>query len=106
MKRTVHLVAGIAAISIIATFLLSTVLVELLGSAEAIAAVKRLIVLPGLFILVPALAAAGGSGFALPPDRPGALVQAKKRRMPVIALNRQRMSGRSAGSARPASHVQ
>ena len=155
MKRTVHLVAGIAAISIVATFLLSTVLVELLGSAEAIAAVKRLIVLPGLFILVPALAAAGGSGFALARDRRGALVQAKKRRMPFIALNGLlvlvpcavflhlwasagnldgrfyavqalelaagalnlilmsfnlrdglRLSGRIAGSARPASHVQ
>ena len=80
MKRTVHLVADIA--------------------------VKRLIVLPGLFILVPALAAAGGSGFALARDRRGALVQAKKRRMPFIALNGLRLSGRSAGSARPASHVQ
>jgi hypothetical protein len=52
-----------------------------------VASVKRLIVFPGLFVLVPARAATGGSGFALAKTRGGSLVEAKKRRMPFIALN-------------------
>jgi len=87
MKKTVHLIAGILAVSTIATFFLSTVLVELLGSADSVAAVKRLIVIPGLFILVPAIAATGGSGFALSKTRRGRLIDAKKKRMRFIAAN-------------------
>jgi hypothetical protein len=87
MKRAVHLAAGVLAVFLIATFFLSTVLVELFGSEASVAAVKRLIVFPGLFLLVPALAATAGSGFALAKGRAGSLVAAKKRRMPFIALN-------------------
>jgi hypothetical protein len=87
MKKTVHLAAAILGLCLIAVFFLSTVLVELFGSAESVASVKRLIVFPGLFVLVPALAATGGSGFALAKTRSGPLVQEKKRRMPFIALN-------------------
>jgi hypothetical protein len=71
----------------IATFFLATILVESFGSHEAVAAVKSLIVLPGLFILVPAIAATGGSGFYLSKSRKGRLVDAKKKRMPFIAAN-------------------
>ena len=49
--------------------------------------VKALIVMPGLFILVPAMAATGGSGVFLSRSRQGRLVEAKKRRMPFIAAN-------------------
>lgn len=87
MKKVLHLLAAIVATSLIALFFSSTLLVELFGSVEAIATVKRLIVFPGLFILVPAIAATGGSGFALAKARRGALVQAKLRRMPFIAAN-------------------
>jgi hypothetical protein len=87
MKRTLHMIAGILATMTIATFFLSTILVELFGSTDAIATVKRLIVMPGLVILIPAIAAAGGSGFALSKARRGRLVDAKKKRMPVIAAN-------------------
>lgn len=55
VTRTVHLTTGVLATLTMATFFFSTVLVELLGSTDAIAAVKRLIVVPGLFILVPAI---------------------------------------------------
>lgn len=87
MPKKVHLVAGLLATLTIATFFLSTVLVELFGSHEAVAIVKSLIVLPGLFILVPAIAATGGSGFYLSKSRQGRLVDAKKKRMPFIAAN-------------------
>ena len=79
MPKKMHLVAGIAATLTIAIFFLSTVLVELFGSHEAVATVKQLIVLPGLFILVPAIAATGGSGFIISSSRKGRLVDNKKK---------------------------
>lgn len=87
MPKKAHFIAGLLATLTIAIFFLSTVIVELFGSHEAVAIVKSLIVMPGLFILVPAIAATGGSGFALSKSRQGRLVEAKKKRMPLIAAN-------------------
>jgi len=87
MKRTIHMVAAILATLCIATFFVSTILVEFLGSPDSIAIVKSLIASPGLFILVPAIAIAGGSGFLLSKDRKGRLVGNKKKRMPFIGIN-------------------
>lgn len=87
MPKRIHRIAGILAPLCIATFFLSTVLVELFGSPAAVAQVKSLIVTPGLWILVPAIAAAGGSGFFLSRSRRSRLVDVKKRRMPFIAAN-------------------
>lgn len=87
MKHTIHLVAAVLATLSIATFFVSTVLVELLGSPDSIAMVKSLIVSPGLFILVPAIAITGGSGFVLSKGRKGRLVDNKKKRMPFIGMN-------------------
>jgi hypothetical protein len=87
MPKQVHFVAGLVAILSIAAFFVSTITVELFGSHEAVATVKALIVMPGLFILVPAIAATGGSGFFLSKSRQGRLVETKKKRMPFIAAN-------------------
>ncbi len=87
MPKQVHFIAGLLATLTIATFFLSSVIVELLGAPEAIATVKALIVMPGLFFLVPAIAATGGSGFFLSKSRQGRLVETKKKRMPFIAAN-------------------
>lgn len=87
MKKRVHGIASLLATVIIATFFLSTIVVELFGSHEAVAFVKNLIVTPGLFILVPAIIAAGASGQFLAKSRQGKLVEAKKRQMPFIAAN-------------------
>lgn len=87
MPKQVHFIAGLLATLAIATFFLSTVIAESLGSHEAVATVKALIVMPGLFILVPAIAATGGSGFFLSKSRQGRLVETKKKRMPLIAAN-------------------
>ncbi len=87
MPKQVHFIAGLLATLTIATFFLSTVIVELFGASEAVVAVKALIVMPGLFILVPAIAATGGSGFFLSKSRQGRLVETKKKRMPFIAAN-------------------
>lgn len=85
--KRAHLVGGIVAPLCIATFLVATVLAELFGSQAAVAQVKSLIVTPGLWILIPAIAAAGGSGMFLSRSRGGRRVAAKKKRMPFIAAN-------------------
>lgn len=87
MKKNIHFIAGMLATLTIATFFTSTIIVELFGSNDAVATVKSLIVMPGLFILVPAIAATGGTGFALSKSRKGKLVQVKQKRMPFIGAN-------------------
>jgi hypothetical protein len=87
MTPRVHLVAGLLAPLCIATFFVASLGVELFGSHAAVAQVKSLIVTPGLWILVPAIAAAGGSGMFLGRTRKGRLADAKKKRMPFIAAN-------------------
>ena len=87
MKTTIHLIAAIIATLCIAIFFITSALVEILGSPESIAIVKTLIVAPGLFILVPAIAITGASGFALSKEIKGGLVENKKKRMPFIAAN-------------------
>lgn len=87
MPTRAHLVAGVLAPLCLVTFFVATVLVELFGSHAAVAQLKALIVTPGLWIMIPAIAAAGGSGVHLGRTRKGRLVDAKRRRMPFIAAN-------------------
>jgi hypothetical protein len=87
MLKKIHLTFAIVATLTIATFFTSTLQVELFGSHEAIATVKSLIVLPGLFILIPAIAATGGSGFFLAKTNSNPLVKNKMKRMPFVAAN-------------------
>jgi len=78
--------ASLVATVCIATFFTSTLLVELLGSEDMVAFVKSLIVMPGIFILIPAMAITGATGFALAKERKGRILEGKKKRMPIIAL--------------------
>ncbi|HMO48385.1 MAG TPA: hypothetical protein PKB14_20470 [Rubrivivax sp.] len=87
MPKRIHLIAGVLAPLCVAAFFLSTVLVELLGSHDAVARVKSLIVSPGLWIMIPAIAVTGASGMLLAKSRKGRLVAGKKKRMPLIAAN-------------------
>lgn len=87
MPKLAHLIAAILAPLCLATFFLSTLLVELFGSHATVVQLKALIVTPGLWIMIPAIAAAGGSGLFLSKSRKGRLVDAKKKRMPLIAAN-------------------
>lgn len=86
MTRIVHPVAGALALAIIAAFWLSTALSELFASQAAVTAVKTAIPW-GFLVLVPALAATAGSGFALAKRGRAGLVGAKMKRMPLIATN-------------------
>jgi len=87
LPKRVHLIAGILASLCIATFFLATLLIGLFGSHAAVAQLKSLIVTPGLWIVIPAMAAAGGSGMFLGKTRRGRLVESKQKRMPFIAAN-------------------
>ncbi len=86
MIKIIHPVAGALAILTIATFWLSTAFTELFASQAVITTVKTAIPW-GFFILIPALMAAGGSGFALAKGRRAGLIGAKIKRMPLIAAN-------------------
>lgn len=84
--QKLHPVAGGLAFLIILTFWIATLAVELLGSADAIAAVKEAIAW-GLVLLVPAIALTGLSGFKLAGQSAAAPIWKKKMRMPFIAAN-------------------
>jgi len=84
--RRLHPLAGALAFCLIAGFWSATVAVELFGGPGAIVAVKTAI-LWGIGLLVPALALTGASGFRLACGRGDPSIRAKRRRMPVIALN-------------------
>jgi hypothetical protein len=83
----IHFAAALLATLTIALFFFSTVFVEAFGSHPSVARVKSLIVVPGLFALVPAIAVTGGTGFVLSRGLQSALIARKRRRMPVIAGN-------------------
>ena len=86
MITIIHPVAGVLAILTIAIFWLSTALSELFASQAVVITVKTAIPW-GFLLLIPALAAAGGTGFNLAKGRRAGLVGAKIRRMPLIAAN-------------------
>jgi hypothetical protein len=86
MKSIIHPVAGTVALLTISTFWLATVAVEVFGSPAAVSAVKTSIPW-GFLLLVPALAATAGSGFAIAGSRRGGPIGTKLRRMPWIAGN-------------------
>ena len=86
MLKAIHPVAGVVALLTIATFWLSTALSDLFGSTAAVTAVKTAIPW-GFLLLIPALAAVGGSGFAMAQGARDGLIGAKRWRMPIIAAN-------------------
>ena len=85
MMHRIHPIAGLLAAMLVLTFWLSTAWSELFGSAAQVIWVKTLIPW-GLLILIPALAATGGSGFTLAKTHTNPLIAAKRRRMPIIAI--------------------
>src|SRR5579863_7538051 len=86
MTKFIHPMAGMLALLTIAAFWLSTALTELFASYSAVTAVKTAIPW-GFLLLIPALAAAGGSGVILAKGRRTGLLGAKLKRMPIIAAN-------------------
>ena len=86
MLRSLHPLAGILALGLIALFWLSSVLAEFSGSRPAILAVKTLILI-GVAFLVPLLITAALTGNRM----------AGRRQSPEIAAKRARMKAMAAG---------
>lgn len=86
MIKIIHPVAGAIAMLTIAVFWLSTVFSELFGSPAIVTTVKTAIPW-GFLVLIPALAATGGSGFTMAKGQRTGLIGTKLRRMPLIAAN-------------------
>ena len=86
MIKVIHPVAGALALLTIAIFWLSTAMSELFASRATVVAVKTAIPW-GFLLLIPALAAAGGTGLALAKGRRAGLIGAKLKRMPFVAAN-------------------
>lgn len=86
MKSKLHGFFGAVALLCIATFWTSTVGSELFLDQASVMAVKNA-VLTGMWVLIPAMAATGGSGFSLARTRRGRLADVKGRRMRVVAAN-------------------
>lgn len=83
-----HKIFAIVALTTISTFWISTLIVELFFDYEAIAFVKSLVVFPGLFILVPAIAITTITGNIITKkSKKEELIKVKKKRMPIIAFN-------------------
>ena len=86
MKTRIHAIAGATGFVLIFLFWTSTLLSELFASQETVAQIKSLI-LSGMFILIPAMIVAGGSGTVMGKNRQDEALLAKKKRMPFIAAN-------------------
>lgn len=86
MKRMIHAVAGTLAMALVAAFLGGTLYAELTMDEALVLETKRAI-LYGICLLVPAMAIAGGSGFSLARGRAGGIVDAKMKRMRLVAAN-------------------
>ncbi|WP_068117570.1 hypothetical protein [Tropicimonas marinistellae] len=81
-----HAASGTLALTLIATFWLSTVVAEIIGNTAMVATVKAGILF-GFVLLVPALATAGATGTLLARGWKGPRVGAKRRRMAIAATN-------------------
>ncbi len=86
MVNIIHPVAGGIALLTIVTFWLSTVLGELFGSVNTIIAIKSIIPW-GFLLLIPALAATGGTGFNLSRGRRPKVITTKIKRTIACAIN-------------------
>jgi hypothetical protein len=86
MKSRLHALAGAVALFCIGIFWASTVVSELFLGQGSVVAVKTGI-LAAMWLLIPAMAATGASGWAIGKGRGGRLMAAKQRRMKLIAAN-------------------
>jgi hypothetical protein len=82
--RRLHLAASLGATALVASLLLTTIAVEVLGSEAAVADVKDWVA-RALLLLVPLLAVAGITGEKLAGRSRGRFVRRKRRRMRIVA---------------------
>jgi hypothetical protein len=85
MKKRIHAVAGIVALTLVATFMTATVVVEIVGDQSAIVAVKTAILF-ALFALVPSVMIAGATGRSMAAGRRAPVFRRKRRRTALVAV--------------------
>lgn len=86
MKAKLHGFFGAVALLCITTFWVSTAVSEAFLGLDSVTAIKNAI-LAGMWLLIPAMAATGGSGFSLASTRRGRLIEVKAQRMKIVAAN-------------------
>lgn len=86
MTSKIHALAGLLSFTCIVGFWSSTLIAELLLSPEAVAAVKAGIV-DAFVLFIPCMILTGATGFAMGGQGRDPRLVAKRRRMPLIALN-------------------
>jgi hypothetical protein len=86
MKSLLHGLAGALALLCILSFWVATTVAELFLDTAAVVSVKNA-VLQGMYLLLPAMVIAGGSGFALGRQHRSRWVRTKGRRMRIVAAN-------------------
>ena len=86
LQTKLHAATGTLSLVLILAFFTSTVAVEMGGTLESIAAVKRYIAY-SLMLLVPLMAAAGITGVLLSGRSQATPIVVKKRRMKIIGAN-------------------
>ncbi|MDO4907991.1 hypothetical protein [Neisseria sp.] len=84
--RTVHLTAAATAMGLIVLFWTSTVISELFLSYQAVARLKQFIVY-AMILMIASMALAGAAGMKMGGKSKHPKISAKRKRMPVIALN-------------------
>ena len=84
MKKRIHPVAGILAMTLVASFIVATVLVEALGDQSTIVAVKTAILF-ALAILIPSVMIATGTGRSIAAGRKSPLLRRKRQRATLVA---------------------
>ena len=86
MLSTLHKTSALIATGLIATFWTTTVFAELFLTRPEITAVKTAIPY-GMILLVPMIATAGATGYRQARGRTAGVIGAKRRRMPIVAIN-------------------
>jgi len=85
MKGKLHAIAGVSGFFLVATFWISTAASALSGNPETIVLAQSLI-FKGMFLLLPALAAAGASGMSMLGERTEQLGLTKQKRGPIAFM--------------------
>lgn len=86
MKIKIHIIAATLALLTIGSFWTSSLFVEVFGTLQDIALVKKAI-LYGMLILIPSMIATGASGFKLAGNRKSPIISTKQTRMKLVAIN-------------------
>jgi hypothetical protein len=82
----IHKAAALAAFTLIVTFFISSLMVDMFGDQQALIKVKANI-FQAVWLLIPLMALAGMTGAKMAPKVTSGPIALKKKRMPYIALN-------------------